>query len=75
VVSSSIFKEVDDYKIFIPEDLPKPFTVKELASAIHQPRQLANKMAYSLRELNLIEYAGRKGRAYLYTLPAIDFTS
>ena len=47
-----------------------PFSVKDLAGAIHRPRHLASKMAYSLREMGAIEIVGKKGNAYLYKMRA-----
>jgi hypothetical protein len=70
VVGSSLFMGIEDYKELIPTDLREPFSVKDLAGAIHRPRYLASKMAYSLREMNAIEIAGKKGNAYLYKMRA-----
>jgi hypothetical protein len=70
VVGSSLFTGLDDYKELIPKDLKEPFSVMDLAGAIHRPRYLASKMAYSLREMNAIEIVGKKGNAYLYKMRA-----
>ena len=70
VVGSSLFTGLDDYKKLIPKDLIEPFSVMDLARAIHRPRYLASKMAYSLREMNVIEMVGKKGNAYLYKMRA-----
>jgi len=70
VVGSSLFARLDDYKKIIPKDLREPFSVLDLAQAIHRPRYLASKMAYSLREMNAIEIVGKKGKAYIYKMRA-----
>ncbi len=57
---------VADFAILLPPDLPPAFDTKELAAQIHQPRSTAQKMAYCLRELGVIEIAGKRGRALLY---------
>jgi hypothetical protein len=70
VIESSLFTGLDDYKQLIPKGLKEPFSVLDLAKAIHRPRYLASKMAYSLREMNAIEIVGKKGNAYLYKMRA-----
>ena len=70
VVGSTLFTEMDDYKKLIPKGLNDPFSVKDLAGAIHRPGYLASKMAYSLREMGAIEIVGKKGNAYLYKMRA-----
>jgi hypothetical protein len=67
VVGTANFDSMEDYKKLIPEDLQDPFTVTDLAKLIHRPRNLASKMAYSLREMNAISNVGKRGKAYLYT--------
>ena len=67
VVESTLFVSKEDYQKLIPEDLQDPFTVTDLAKLIHRTRNLAGKMAYSLREMEVIRIVGKKGRAFLYT--------
>lgn len=58
-----IFKSVEDYKIFIPDGLGEPFTVKEYSSK----SKICGKDAYSivrtLCHIGLLEECGKKGRA------------
>lgn len=56
----------DDYAALLPIQLPDIFDTQELAQALHLPRALAQKMAYCLREILVLEVAGRRGRAMLY---------
>jgi hypothetical protein len=51
----------------LPAALPDPFSVSDLASASAQPRRLAQKMAYCLREMGAIEAVGKRGNAILYS--------
>jgi hypothetical protein len=55
-----------DYRIFLPPELAQPFTSADLATALKQPRDLAQKMIYCLREIGVIEISGKKGRALVY---------
>ncbi|MCK6578392.1 MAG: hypothetical protein L6Q98_09840 [Anaerolineae bacterium] len=55
-----------DYAALIPSNLPTEFDTGELARAIRQQRTLAQKMAYCLRELGLIQVVGKRGRGLLY---------
>jgi len=56
----------EDYRRFLPEALPRPFTSRDLARARGIQLYLASKMLYCLREIGLVEISGRTGRSYLY---------
>jgi hypothetical protein len=70
--------EVSDRRVFAkPADwlalLPKgfePFTARDLAEAMGIGLELAQKMAYSLREAKLVKLIGKRGRANLYAAGA-----
>lgn len=66
VVDRRRFETPQDVAGLLPADLVEPFTTLELAAAISQPRRLAQKMAYCLRETGSIEPVGKRGRATLY---------
>jgi hypothetical protein len=66
VMSRFIFDRPDDFRVFIPTDLPQIFTVRDLEKLSEQPRNLARKMAYCLREMGVIEFIGKRGRALAY---------
>jgi hypothetical protein len=51
---------------FSPHSLAEPWTTADLAGAIGQPRWLAQKMAYCLRKMSVIESVGKQGNAILY---------
>ena len=66
VVDQKLFEEPADWLALLPEKLAGSFTTKDLAEAIGIRRQLAQKMAYCLRKVSLIELIGKRGRANLY---------
>lgn len=50
----------------LPPELPQRFTTADIAATTHQRRTTAQRMAYCLRELQLIRQVGKVGNAYLY---------
>ncbi|MDB4444278.1 hypothetical protein N9174_02965, partial [bacterium] len=67
VVSRHIFKEPSDFLSLIPRDLPEPYSTEDLAKSIKQPRWIAQKMAYCLRNMGIIEIVGKNGNSLLYS--------
>ena len=53
----------------IPGKLPAQFDTADLATALDQPRDVAQKVAYCLRHMNAIKETGKKGNTILYQLP------
>lgn len=49
-----------------PGPLPEEFTTEDLAVAMAQPRRLAQKLAYCLREAGEIDICGKRSRALCY---------
>jgi len=73
VVERHLFESPQAMLDLIPPGAPDPFTTLELATALDQPRWLAQKAAYCLRMMGLIEQVGRRDRANLYTFkPSVD---
>ena len=66
VVGQRLFKTPADIGALVPSALAEPFTTSDLAAAIAQPRWLAQKMAYCLREMGSIAPVGKRGNAILY---------
>ena len=60
-----LFGTSADWLRFVPNGLPS-FTTKDLALLADTNRELAQKMAYCLRQAKMIELIGRLGRANLY---------
>ena len=69
VVSQRRFDQSSDWLAFLPAAL-ESFTSRDLADAIGVRRELAQKMAYCLRHMGIIELIGRQGRANLYRADA-----
>ena len=65
VVDRRVFRTPADWLAFVPDGLPS-FTTKDLATVADTGRELAQKMAYCLRQARMIELIGREGRANLY---------
>ncbi len=55
-----------DYVALLPPDLPPAFDTLELARAIKTARPLAQKMAYCLRAIGVIQMMGKRGNAVIY---------
>lgn len=66
VMAARAFLTVADYTALMPEALPAPFTVRELASAARLSPALAGKMAYCLWKMGALARVGAQGRAHLY---------
>jgi hypothetical protein len=65
VVGRRLFDKPADRLALLPEGF-EPFTARDLAEAMAMTLQLAQKMAYSLREAKLVKLIGRRERANLY---------
>jgi hypothetical protein len=65
VVDRRLFRNSADWLAFIPDGL-QSFTTKDLATIADTRRELAQKMAYCLRQARMIELIGRQGRANMY---------
>lgn len=68
VLDRRLFSTPADLAALIPASLAEPFTTLELAEAAGQPRWLAQKMIYCLKNAGAIAEAGRRGRASCYVL-------
>ena len=66
VVNNVLFKAPSDFLALLPEKLPIPFTVGELAKELNLRPSLAQKMAYCLRQMGVTKFTGKRGRAFLY---------
>lgn len=74
VVDQRSFHQSADWLRFLPDGL-ELFTTSDLASRMNTRRDLAQKMAYCLREARMIELIGKRGRAKLYCVPSSDQTT
>ena len=67
VVDRRLFESPADLAALLPPGLAEPFTTADLARALAKPRRLAQRMAYCLRGLGVLEAVGKRGNAILYT--------
>ena len=67
VVEQRAFTTPADYLAVIPAGLERPFTNKDLAQALACRPDLATKITYTLRQMNLLDITGKQGRSNLYT--------
>ena len=68
VLGTERFRCAADLLRMVPGALPDEFTTKELAEAMAEPRWLAQKLAYCLREAGEISISGKQGNALCYRL-------
>jgi hypothetical protein len=66
VLDSRLLITEQDILAFLPADLEQPFTNAALARKLALPGSLASRMTYCMRALDLIQTAGKRGRAGLY---------
>jgi hypothetical protein len=66
VVERRRFESPSDLAALIPPDLVEPFSTADLAKALREPRRLAQRMAYCLREAGVILPIDKRGNAILY---------
>ena len=63
-----LFQDPVDFLRLLPETLPGEFTTRMLAKESKLRVNLAQKMVYCLRNMDVIKQTGKKGRAYLYSI-------
>ena len=66
VTNQYLFKKPEEFLLFIPDSLARPFTSTDLAKAISKPRWLVQKMTYCLRKMGALTVCGKRGRAFLH---------
>jgi hypothetical protein len=66
VVETVRLNTARDFARLLPEGLPEPFMVKELAAAAGVNRWLAGRMARGLKRVEALRQVGKKGNAILY---------
>ncbi|MEP7290452.1 MAG: hypothetical protein ABI835_01660 [Chloroflexota bacterium] len=61
-----------DFAALLPSELDTVFDSGDLAKGLRQQRYLAQKMAYCLREMGVLEVVGKRGKSLLYRLALSD---
>ena len=70
VLDRRVFGASTDWLWFLPAGL-ESFTTADIATGMNTGRDLAQKMAYCLREARMIELIGKRGRANLYRIARV----
>lgn len=65
VMDQRLFRELADWLRFLPQGL-ESFTTRDLATGMDTDTDLAQKIAYCLRQGSVIELIGKQGRSNLY---------
>ncbi len=68
VLDSRLIQSVSDLSAFLPKNLPAPFTNRELAHALGNNYHRAQAMTYVMRQIGILEIAGKRGRSMLYNV-------
>ena len=68
VVGQRLFEDLADWQALLPETLNEPFTTSDLAAATGMRKELAQKEAYCLAKVGVIEAIGKRGRSKLYEI-------
>lgn len=68
VVEQRSFSSAADYLSLLPEDLPCPFTNKDLATLARVARYKAQKVTYTLKKAGLLEEVGKQGNEILHII-------
>ena len=61
------------FAAFFPDNLKSPYTCAEYAAEMGIDQDTARLMLYTFTKADIITRVGKRGNAYLYTLP--DFSS
>ncbi|MBN1779883.1 hypothetical protein JW948_02060 [bacterium] len=70
VTDRRMFRNADDLKSLLPDNIGTPFTTKTLSELSGLSRRLAGEMVYCLHKAKVIGLAGKEGRFKLYSYPA-----
>ncbi len=69
ILTTHIFKSVQDYVSLLPKNIKEKFTVKDVIDckdANKISKQQAYKMMWTFNKMGIIEYVGKSGRSKLY---------
>jgi hypothetical protein len=63
-----LFSIATDYQLLLPSTLADSFTNRQLADLLSIPHRLAAKMTYTLLQIGILEFDGKKGRSSCFKL-------
>ena len=72
MLEGHLFNETRDFQRLLPTNLPEKFTTRDLSTILDLRPYIAQKMAYCLRNMEVIKVVGKKGRAMLYSINEIS---
>ena len=61
-----VLNSARDYRQFLPEELPEPFTMAQWQKATRLSAKMAPRALQVLRDLGLVYHSGMEGRRYLF---------
>ena len=67
VVDQVTYSAPSDFLSMLPADLPIKFSTRDLAEMLNIRPRLAQRMAYCLRHMGVIDMQGKRGRSLLYS--------
>lgn len=66
VIDSRLIESLDDLRAFLPSNLPPRFTNRDIADALGCSYPRAQSMTYVMRQIGILQIAGKRGRSILY---------
>lgn len=72
VIESVLFRDERDFLRFLPRELVKPFTNKDLSRSIDVSINIARKITYCLRKMGVIAEDGKRGRERLFHILPLE---
>ena len=72
IISEITIKSIDDFKVFLPDTLPKEFTSKDFQKYTRSRSKYLGSGLKMLRELGIIQVVSKKGNAYVYKVTEED---
>ena len=66
VIEQRLLSSIADVLAFLPEDLPRPFTNRQLADGSKYKLSLAGKMTYCMTRMGALKVVGKEGNAQLF---------
>ncbi len=73
VLERRIFEHKADFLKVLPEDLPDPFSNRNLAKSLGISVNQSRKMTYSLRKIGTITHVGKNGNQMLFARSSTVF--
>ena len=66
IVRTVSLKDRTDFDQLLPQSLPEQFTTADISKTAKIPKYMSQKMAYTLKKMEVIHQVGKKGRYHLY---------